>query len=430
MKRIFFTTLLAVLVTGLFAQKVEKAKELLKANKLMEARTEIDNFLAQEKNQKNGEGWYTKAKIYNAISMDGSLKSQVPDARQEAFKALKKYTEVDDKMLISLQIDGYKPVNDIYTAYYQEGANNFNSKKYEEAFTGFTHAIEVSQFMTSKGWINLKLDTNSVLYAGVAAEKMSKFDDAVKYYGQLAENKIKGEGFVEIYKWVSNHYYEKKDMENAKKYIALGKEVYPTDPFWASLELDMARDAGNKDDLFAKYEQTIAASPDNHLYRYNYAVELYQQGYNTDMAKRPNNSADLIKKAQEQVTQSIRIKPDYSRAQLFAGQIAYNQGVDMLNSAKLITGTKPDDVKKKADLKAEAIKKFDEAAPYFLEVEKLLVAKAAAETKDGKPHLKMEDKSDLKEAYDLLITIYDQKGNAKDKVKEFEIKFNDVDKKY
>lgn len=429
MKRIFFTTLLAALVTGAFAQKVEKAKDLLKANKLTEARTEIDNFLAQEKNQKNGEAWYTKAKIYNAISMDGSLKSQVPDARQTAFQALKKYTEVDDKMLISLQIDGYKPVNEIYTSYYQEGANSFNAKNYEEAFSGFTHAMEVSKFMTEKGWINLKLDTNSVLYAGVSAEKMQKFDDAVKYYGMLAENKIKGEGFVEIYKWVANHYYEKKDLANAKKFIDLGKEVYPTDPFWGSLELDMARESGNKDELFAKYEQTIAAAPDNHLYRYNYAVELYQQGYATDITKRPANSAELIQKAQDQVTQSIKIKPDYSRAQLFAGQISYNQGVDILNRAKEIKGTKPEDVKKKADLKAEAIKKFDEAAPYFLEVEKLLDAKAKAELKDGKQHLKMEDKSDLKEAFDLLITIYDQKGQ-KDKVKEYEVKFNDVDKKY
>lgn len=418
MKRILFTALCFIMAAGLFAQKVEKAKDLLKANKLMEAKTEIDNFLAQEKNAKNADAWYTKAKIYNNISMDGSLKSQVPDARAQAFQALKKYTETDDKMLIALQIDAYKPINDIYTGYYQDAANNFNSKNYEAAYTGFGNAIEVSQFMTSKGWINLKLDTNSVLYAGVAAEKMSKFDDAVKYYGQLAENKVKGEGFVEIYKWVANHYYEKKDMANAQKFIALGKEVYPTDTFWASLELDMAREGGNKDDLFKKYETTIAASPENHLYRYNYAVELYQQGYNTDASKRPANSAELIGKAQQQVKEAIRIKPDYSRAQLFAGQMAYNQGVDFLNAAKEVKGTTPADVKKKADLKAQAIAKFDEAAPYFLEVDKLIGSQ-------GK--LKMEDKSDLKEAYDLLITIYEQKGQ-KDKVKEFEDKFNNVDK--
>lgn len=420
MKRFLFTTLLAVAVTGLFAQKVEKAKELLKANKLTEARTEIDAFLAQEKNQKNGEAWYTKAKIYNEIGKDSVLRKSLPDARMQAFNALKKYTEVDDKLLISLQIDGYKPINEIYTGYYQEAANSFNAKEYEPAFTGFKNAMTVSKFMTEKGWINLKLDTNSILYAGVSAEKLNKPDDAVTYYGMLAENKVTGDGFVEIYKWVANHYYEKKDMANAQKFITVGKQVYPTDPFWASLELDMSRDSGNKDQLFAKYEETIGANPDNHLYRYNYAVELYQYAYNLDSTKRPANSEQMIKKAAENIQQALRIKPDYSRAQLFAGQIAYNQGVDILSRAKAIKGTAAADTKRKADLKAEAIKKFDEATPFFLEVEKLL---------EPQPKLKMEDKSDLKEAYDLLITIYDQKG-LKDKVKEYEVKFNDVDRKH
>ena len=420
MKRILFTTLLAAMVTGVFAQKVEKAKELLKSNKLTEAKTEIDGFLAQEKNQKNPDAWYTKAKIYTAISMDANAKSQYPNARMEGFEALKKYTEVDDKMLIALQIDGYKPVNDMYTSTYQEAANHFNSKNYEASFEGFKNAIAISTFMTQKGWINLKLDTNSVLYAGVAAEKLNKPDVAVTYYGQLVEGKVKGEGFVEIYKWVANYYYEKKDVASASKYLTIGKEVYPSDSFWSSLDLDMSRESGNKDQLFTKYEETIASNPDNHLYRYNYAVELYQHGYNVDSTKRPANSTDLIKKAQENIQVALKLKPDYSKAQLFAGQIIYNQGVDLLNQAKTIKGTAAADTKKKADIKAEAIKKFDEAVPYFLEVDKLL-------SPQGK--LKMEDKADLKEALDLLITIYDQKGN-KDKVKEYEVKFNDVDRKH
>ena len=420
MKRILFTTLLAAMVTSSFAQKLDKAKDLLKANKLADARTEIDNFLAQEKNAKNAEAWYTKAKIYTAISMDANTKAQNPTARMEAFEALKKYTEYDDKMLISLQIDGYKPVNDMYTATYQEAANAFNDKNYEKSYEGFKNAIIISSFMTQKGWINLKLDTNSVLYAGVAAEKLNKPDEAVTYYGQLVEAKTKGEGFVEIYKWVANYYYEKKDVATATKFLNLGKQVYPTDPFWASLDLDMTRETGTKDALFAKYEETIAANPDNHLYRYNYAVELYQHGYNTDSTKRPANSKDLIQKAQDNIKAALQMKPDYERAQLFAGQIVYNQGVDLLNQSKGIKGTKPEDTKKKADLKAEAIKKFDEAIPYFTEVDNLYGSK-------GK--LKMEEKSDLKEAYDLLITIYEQKGN-KDKMKEFEVKFNDVDRKH
>jgi hypothetical protein len=47
--------------------------------------------------------------------LDATLSKQFPAARTDAFNALKKYTEFDDKMLIALQIDGYKPINDIYS---------------------------------------------------------------------------------------------------------------------------------------------------------------------------------------------------------------------------------------------------------------------------------------------------------------------------
>jgi len=61
---------------------------------------------------------------------------------------------------------------------------------------------------------------------------------------------------------------------------------------------------------------------------------------------------------------------------------------------------KPEDVKKRTDLRAQAVKKFDEAIPYFEKVEQDLGSK-------GK--LKMQEKQALKDAYDLLITIYETK---------------------
>ena len=60
MKSLIITVLLAFTGFGVLAQKLDKAKELLKTNKIAEARTEIDNFLAVEKNQKSSEGWYVK----------------------------------------------------------------------------------------------------------------------------------------------------------------------------------------------------------------------------------------------------------------------------------------------------------------------------------------------------------------------------------
>jgi tetratricopeptide (TPR) repeat protein len=291
----------------------------LKAKKLPEAKSEIDKVMGLPANQKNPEAFYTKAKIYVEISQDPQLNKQYPNARMDAYNALKKYTEIDDKMLIALQIDGYKPINDIYTGYYQTAANAFNNKEYATAYTGFVNAIMVSKFMTEKGWIKLSLDTNSVLYAGVSAEKLSRMDDAVNYYGQLVKAKATSEGFVEIYKWTANYHFEKKNYSEATNFINIGKEVYPDDPFWSSIEIDLIRVNGSRDQLFSKYEEVIANNPANHLYPYNYAVELYQYGYNLDPTKRPANSEAIINKAQENIISAIRLKTDYAKAQLFAG---------------------------------------------------------------------------------------------------------------
>ena len=54
-KRLFLTGVLALAGFGLFAQNADKAKDLLKAGKLPDAKAEIDKVLAVEKNQKTGE---------------------------------------------------------------------------------------------------------------------------------------------------------------------------------------------------------------------------------------------------------------------------------------------------------------------------------------------------------------------------------------
>jgi hypothetical protein len=420
-KRLFLTGVLALTGFGLFAQSADKAKDLLKANKLPEAKAEIDKVLAVEKNQKTGEAWYYKLKIYNAIAADSNQRAKYPDARDQAFEALKKYTEVDDKKLLLLQMDGYKPVNEIYQGYFQVGANQYNAAKYDDALKSFSGALQTSAFMNSKGWTTLKIDTTSTLYAGISAEKAGKKDTAAVYYGKLAEAKIaniNGSNMVEIYKWLVDYYNQKKDAANTQKYITLAKEQYPDDLFWPSTELDNLREKGSKDSLFAKYEEITTHFPKNHLFFFNYGLELYQYASDTSSGHKPVNSDTLIKKAQYNLQKCLELQPDYPQAALVLGQISYNAGVDMQAQTKTIKGKAPEDIKKRADLRIAAGKKFDEAIPYFEMVEKDLGAK-------GK--LKMDEKTSLKDAYDLLITIYEQK-NLKDKVDAYTTKFNAVDK--
>ncbi len=423
MKRILFSSLLVASCFGVFAQSANKAKDLLKSKKVEEAKTEIDKVLTNEKNAKDAEAWYTKAKVYAQLADDSVLRSKTPDARYESFQAIKKYTELDDKKTLSLTLDNYKPIMDVYQGYFKTGASFYNNNNFADAYENFKKCLEVSKFMNEKGWSTLTLDTSVVLYSGISAEKLNKKDEAATYYKQLADAKVSGEGMAEIYKWLADYYNQQKDAENSQKYLALGKSIFPKDTFWDRMELDVASESGNKQALFTKYEDLISKEPTNHLYFYNYGVELYKEAYQDSISKRPANWQEMIDKAQANIKKSLELKPDFAQANLILGQIYYNQGVDINKQLKEIktpaTGKlKPEDQKKKDELKATMLQRFDQSIPYFEKVDELLGAQ-------GK--LKMDEKSNLKDAYDLLVTIYDQKGQ-KDKLKVYEEKFNSVDK--
>jgi hypothetical protein len=428
--KILLIVSLAVTGTGLFAQNLDKAKELLKAHKLPEAKAEIDKVMSVEKNQKSGDAWYQKLKIYNAIAADSLINGQYPDARFQAFDALIKYTESDDKdkKYVLLTIEGFKPVNEIYQGFFKVGADDYNGKKYEDALANFKGALAASRFMNSKGWTSLKIDTTSTLYAGISAEKAGQKDTAATYYARLADSGItviNGSGMVEIYKWLVDHYETNKDEANMNKYLALGQKYFPDELWWATTKLDYLREKGNKDSLFAYYEVVTSQYPKNHLFFFNYGLELYQYASDTSSGKRVANADALIETAQKNLLKCLELQPDYPQASLVMGQISYNAGVDIIAQVKAIK-TKPadapakkaEDAKKRAELRAAADKKFTDAIPYFEKVDQDL---------GGKGKLKMEEKRNLKDAYDLLITIYEQK-KVQDKVDAYTAKYNDVDK--
>ncbi len=421
MKRMFLSLLMAVVISGLSAQSVDKAKDDLKANKIAEAKDEIDKALLVDKNQKNAEAWYVKVKVYNAIAANDALKTQYPDALVQSLDALKKYTALDDKKLASLTLDNYKPINEIYQGLFQEGAANYNAQKWAAALVDFQGAISAIEFMYGKGWIKQSMDSTSLLYAGISAEKSDKRDVAVIYYKVIADSgitKIGGNDMAEIYKWLADYFTRKGDKANAAKYTALGKSKYPNDIFYDELALDELRKTGPKDSLFAKYEQINQSHPDSAIYFFNYGLELYQYATDTTSGKRPANSDEMIKKAQQKLEASLKLNPNYPQASLILGQISYNEGVEFQVLGKPKGNTNAAELKQRQDYRAQSAKKFDEAIPYLEKVDQVLGSQAK---------LKKADKVALRDAYDMLITIYEAKKD-KAKIDMWTDKYNNVDK--
>jgi hypothetical protein len=201
---------------------------------------------------------------------------------------------------------------------------------------------------------------------------------------------------------------EKKDNATAMKYLNLAKEVYPQkEAVWDEYEMQMVRDSGDKNALYALYDKLLAKNPSDYQTLYYYSVDLYTGAYDTSLAKRPPNSAETITKVETNLKKVVELKPDYVDGYLVLGKVIFNEANDILNESKKIRPQgaiklKPDELKKKAELRDAAGKKFDEAVPYFEKIDGLLGSK-------GK--LKMDDKRALKDSYDLLSSIYDNKGN-------------------
>lgn len=430
LKTFSLTLLLVSASAGLFAQKLDKAKELLGKQKYNEARTEVDNFLANDKNKNSAEAWYVKGKIYSSIAMDSVAQASVPDAKVQAMAALKKYLELESqvkdttKRFMLMTLENRKPLTDLYSAYSKQAASYYNAGNYNDALTGFQGSLDVFDLLAKENWTNgIVLDTISVLYAGISAEKASKPDTAASYYAKIAEAKAKSQGFESIYKWLADYYKTKGDTEKANHFTTLGKEVYPDDPFWLGFEVNMLSEKGDKEQLFNKYEEVTKANPTNPLYFYNYAVELYKTAYNEDTAQRPKNSAELTDKAIQNVQKSIELDQKYPNSRMLLGQIYYNQAVDIINRNKAIkpkgnVKLTPVQLKEKETLRQESGKKFDQAIEQFIKIDEML---------GGQGKLKMEEKQFLKDSYDLLITIYEQKQDQT-KATAYTEKFNNVDK--
>lgn len=421
MKKIMFITLLAGLSFGLSAQNLNKVKDLLKNNELDKAKEGIDQLLTNPKNQKNAETWYTKAKIYGAIATNDKFKTLAADGRADAFEAIKKAQELDKTQTTTfLTIDSYKPVYDLYGGYFDMAASQYNAEKYEDALANFKKSNTIGEYIFGQGWGLYKLDTTLVYYSALAAMNAKKDDEAVASFLKLADAKVAAKPeHVTTYRYLAKYYLDKKDIPNMQKYVKLGRELYPKDDYLPLVEFDYLKNQGDKKAIYAKYEELIKENPQNFDMLVDYANELFNDTHVSEAKDRPADYAERCAKIEDLYKKALAIKPEALEANLNLAKHYFNQALFVEEDANKIKSTKPEDVKKKEDLKAQVVSLCDKAIPPFEVVFK---------TYDAKGTLKLSEKSEFKSACNNLAYCYDRK---KDKAKSdfYQKKYDDIDKK-
>ena len=431
MKKIFLSvSFLLITLSGIFAQDAKKIKIYLDAKQYDKAKIEVDAAIA--KNPNDPIALYYKSKVYAEFAADPAFKVSVPDAREQALEAFKKAvdTDKDNKVLLVLVQDRYKPIFDLYTGYYDAGAAAFNSGStsgnkadFDQSLTLFKNSDIVGRYIYSKKWALSELDTQLVLTIGKAAINAGKKEEAVTYLKKLADANITGTAndktsYQLPYQWLSFYYKDAKDEANFLKYIALGKKNFPKDDYYDAILLDYYRDKKDYDALFKKYDEIVAEYPDSFQYHFNYANEAFIYVYNSDAGTKINNKETLLKHVGTELQKVLTMRPNDVNTNWLLGQYYFNAGIDMKEQASAIKGTKPEDLKKKADLNAQAKDIFTKAIPY---ADKALATLEASNKKS--------DKSKYKSIVDLMQRIYTSLYQA-DKVKLYQGKYDTADAKF
>ena len=439
MKRIVLPVLFTFLVTLTFGQDIKKATNYVNDKKYDKAKTEIDNALAKDPN--NSQALYLKSKLYTLMADSSAFKNSFTgDPYDEAFDAFKKAMADSNNPAVTLMVvkDNYAPIFGIYSGYYGEAANAFNDAAnsnnkpdtagFAKAMDLFIKANNVGQYIRENKWANIgKVDTTLVLNIAKAALNAKKNDSARKYFQEIADAHIAGlqanapdPSFELPYQWLTLDYKQAGDSANMVKYATIGKEVYPKDDYFDFVEMDYYRENADHQDLFKKYDQLTSQNPDSVRYHLNYATEIFSYVFGSDEGTVIPNRDQLLNTLQSQLDKALSVEPNNGNVNLLYAQYYYNQGIYALDSASKIKGATltADQKKSKSDLTDKGKDFLQKAVPY--------AEKAATTFEEG---YKKANKSRYKSAVNLLENIYQSLGN-KDKLKEYQDKYNAADEKF
>ena len=412
MKKFLMLASLFAFTAPVFSQTIDDIDKMVILQQYPKAKTSIDAFMADPKNANKADGWYYKGRIYNSLSYDSTLpKADAYNLKTTAYEAFLKAQTLDAKDT-RLKTENYQSYLDLYYGFYDLGAQQFNKKDFNSSFNAFKKALDIRDYMTSKNYSypDAKLpafDTALVLNTAVAATQAKMIPEAVTYYTKIVDANVGGPGYEEIYGFLVENYAKKKDVANFNATISKARAKYPNDPYWDELELSMIPKDADKTALFAKYDELIARNPDNYGLSYNASVEYYNSLYGNDA--RPKD----LDAAKARLTSLLKgaIKNDKGiDATVLLTNHLYNVAADYSSAASMIKGTKPEDVKKKNELKKQANAAMDEAIPY---------ADAAMKWYAAQPTLKASQKANRSVVIGYLIDMYGVKGD-KVKVAEYE----------
>lgn len=398
----------------LFAAASTKAQSLEDIGKIMDkqqyaaAKVAIEKYISDPKNAASAEAWYYKGRIYNSLSRDTTVaKADAYNYKLTAFEAFKKNQQLD-KLDLRMKTEFYKSYLDLYLGFYDLGAQDFNLKNFIAAFNAFSKSQEMENFILAKNYtyeeIKLnKLDTALVMNIAASALQGSDTANAVINYRRITDAGITGADYERVYEYLAQYYLEKNDNTNAQAILTKAKAAYPNNNYWNAVEVEQISKTGDKNALFARYDELYSKDPRNFANSYNYGVEMYNALWANDN-KTPDTT--LFLKLTTVLKSAIDVDAGVDATMLLNNHL-FNVAADYSTKAALIKEgklTKPDELKKKKSFNESSMSYMNELLPYGEKMIKFFGEKTTLTTKQ---------KINYKQVAGYLSDAYRAKGDIK-----------------
>jgi hypothetical protein len=221
-------------------------------------------------------------------------------------------------------------------------------------------------------------------------------DAAIRYFERIANAKIAGPEFKEVYALISQYYLRKKDDANATKYITLGKQLYNDEDYWLSLEFGSV--GNDRDAKLKRYEEMLVKYPNNAALSLDYAIELFNNTYVWD--KKPADYTARQAKLQTALDKAMALNQNSALGHFIESQHYYSQIFDLEDERRAISGNTPAAANKRKEMNAKIDKKYDDLAAASQKAFDLFAAQG---------ELKAQDKTNYRKVTDQLIDYYTRK---------------------
>lgn len=364
-------------------QKVTLAENSILLQKFDDAKTNIEEAIANEKTATWPKTYLVAADLYGKMAAAGKDDAGIDKAKEYILKAIEfdAVTDAKGKGAFKFKKDITKQLEQLATQSINAGVKGFDIKNYNMAKKAFITATWANKERLGDQY-NMVLDSTLVYNAAIAAMQESDWETAIEYFGKCVE--VEYDGPLSVRR-ITYSLAQLKDTARMEENLKKGFQKYPEDKDILTELIQFYLNAHRNEDALVYLNEAIAKDPSNPQFYF---------------ARGCLNEKIDINAAISDYTTAIEKNPSFYNALYNLGVVHYNLGVQYFGESNDLGNTRERDAAKKKAILAESDAKKQQANDEFKAA--IEPMKKAADSTDNS-----EDK---KNALDIVKRLYYQLG--------------------